>query len=91
MLEVLLVLLACTQGKGCSQTTNAYYSDHPEVKRLIKEQEQQVKRIVGPEAVAVSPAFILMVRGKGSVHITGPFNLEIPDRDTMLITFKLGF
>jgi hypothetical protein len=44
----LLVLFACLNNTGCSETSSQYYSQHPEFQEFVKTQENNIKQAVGP-------------------------------------------
>lgn len=46
-----LVFLACLNNTGCPETSNQYYSQHPELQEFVKTEENKIKEAAGPVAV----------------------------------------
>lgn len=91
MIQEFLVVLACSQGSGCPQTTDAYYSSHPEIKQLARNVDTKAKQIVGPEVVLLSPAVLLLARQRGTVNITKYISAQIQSNGDKLLIFHLSF
>lgn len=91
MIQEFLVILACSQNAGCSQTTSSYYQTHPAVKQSIQTASDTTKKAVGPEVVAISPAILLMGTGKGTFSVNKYISIQITTKDTKMILFKVTF
>lgn len=90
MIQEFLVLLACTQNLGCSQTTNTYFQAHPEFKQMARNADKEAKKLIAPEVVLLSPLAIYAVRGKGSFRVNKYFSLELK-QDSKMIQFNVSF
>ncbi len=44
----ILVLFACWNNTGCSETSSQYYSSHPEFREFVKDKENRIKEAAGP-------------------------------------------
>lgn len=91
MIKEFLVAFACTQNHGCPQTVNSYYASNPEVKYTIDKKQEQIKTSLGPEFVILASATTFAVRKRGVFRLTEHVNMEVPDRDSALIVYKISF
>ena len=91
MIQEFLVILACTQNAGCSQTTTSYYQAHPEIKQMAKSANNKVEQAIGPEIVFLSPALILAGTGKGTFNVNKYLSVQISGKAEKMILFKLTF
>lgn len=91
MIQELLVMLACAQNSGCTETTNAYYATNPAVKERIKHGERKVKTLAGPTAVALSPIVIFTVKKQATINLNKYFSLQIDRKQDSIILLKFSF
>lgn len=91
-MQELLVIFACLNSTGCSETSNAYYKSHPELEEMVHQTERKLKNYVGPIIVeSAAPIFFVAQGGTGNFKLYGNFSLQIHKyQDTMLI-FSKGF
>lgn len=88
----LLVILACTQGQGCSQSASAYYSSAPQVKAMANHHTAKFKEMVGPEIVAFYPLILLVGRGRATINLDKNYSLQLSNRDnSALFLYKYSF
>ena len=91
-MQEFLVVLACLSNKGCSETANAYYQAHPEIKQMVKRQEERVKEYVGPVVVTyASPMFFVAAGGSGNFKLYGDFSLKVDNYKEATLIFSKGF
>lgn len=84
MIQELLVLMACTQSAGCSQTTSAYYTSNPETYSQVKKHTSRLKAFVGPEVVASTPILVFPITHKATFKITNHISLQTSHDKTLL-------
>lgn len=91
MMELLL-LISCMEGKGCSETSNAYYKAHPELQEMVRKNEERIKDYCGPIIVeAAAPIAFVAAGGTGNFKIYGNFSLEIKQFTSPTLVFSKGF
>lgn len=84
----MLVILACTTGKGCPQTSSLYFSQNPQIKKDFDKDAANIREYVGPSIVdTVGPALFVVAGGTGTVKINKYFSLQFK-RDTGMVTFR---
>jgi hypothetical protein len=87
-----LVIFACVNSTGCSETSNAYYKSHPEIEQIVKKNERRIKEFVGPVIVQSSaPFFFVVSGGTGNFKLYGNFSLQIKNYETTMLIFSKGF
>lgn len=91
MIQELLVMAACLEGKGCSQTTTAYYISNPNTKQMIQRANTRVKEAVGPETLAISSPLIFAVRGTGTFKLTNYWSLQLSTKDSNMVIVRVNF
>lgn len=89
LLEEALVIFACLNSSGCSETSNQYFALHPEVKRTIEKKGQDVRRMIGPQIVdSTGPMVFFIAGGTGVIHLTRRLNLQMNKQSGMIIFSK---
>jgi hypothetical protein len=77
-MEEILVIFACLSSKGCTETSNLYYNTHPEIRQILKNSEDELKRRSNPFFISyVGPAIVAVAGGTGTVKINKHFNLQL--------------
>lgn len=91
-MQELLVIFACLNSHGCSETSNAYYQSHPELREMIEKNEKKIKDYVGPVIVETSaPFFFVIAGGTGNFKIYGDFSLQVKNYENTKLVFSRGF
>jgi len=87
-----LVLVACMNGKGCSQTSNAYYKAHPELQEMVRKNEEKIKDYCGPIIVeAAAPVAFVAAGGTGNFKIYKNLSLEVKQFVNPTLVYSVGF
>lgn len=77
MLAEALVLFACVNNTGCSDTSNLYFGQNPQVKRLIDQDLSQAREFVGPKVVdVIGPFLFLAAGGVGVIKLNQSFSVN---------------
>ena len=79
-----IVILACTQGKGCAEATSAYYNVNPSIKEMIANTERLANKIVLFEYGA--PIVGAAINKEVYIKINRNFSTKIQN-DTMSIKY----
>ena len=91
-MQELLVVFACLNSTGCSETSNAYYQAHPEFQEMLRVNERRLKNFVGPTIVESSAPFLFVAAGgTGNFKLYGDFSLQIHQYKNTLLLFNKGF
>jgi hypothetical protein len=91
-MQEFLVIFACLNSTGCSETSNTYYHYHPEVRKIVQRHEERAKEIAGPVIVKYSaPFFFLAAGGTGNFKIYGDFSLQMKEYTTPTLVYSKGF
>ena len=91
LLPEALVIFACVNSSGCTETSDQYLVIHPEVKKYMDKEGQDLRKMIGPQFVdTVGPVLFVMVGGTGVIHITRDFNLQVA-KDKGTLTYTWGF
>lgn len=91
MIQELLVVLACSEAQGCSNTINAYYSTHPRMKQTMANHKQRAKDAIGPTLLIVSPIVYLLGSDKATFTLNQYFGLQVSKKETAMIYFRINF
>ena len=87
-----LVIIACLNGKGCSETSNAYYQAHPELQEMVHVQEKKIKDYCGPIVVETAGPFLFIVAGgTGNIKLYKNLSLEIKHFNEPGLVYSVGF
>lgn len=77
MLAEALVIFACANGTGCSDTSNLYFGQNPQVKSMIEMNSKEVREFIGPKTVdLVGPFLFLAAGGNGVIKIDKNFSIN---------------
>lgn len=86
-----LVVLSCVTSKGCQQTSDHYYVTHPELRQIVKYDEEKIKNYLGPFIIeGIGPVLYAAAGGTGTVRLNRYFSLQI-NRDTNTLSYRLEF
>lgn len=84
-----LVIFACVNSTGCSETSSHYFNTHPDVREIVKTQEKKVEDFVGPYVIqTLGPLFYVASGGTGTVRLNKYFNLQISTQKSTLMFSK---
>lgn len=91
-MQEILVVIACLSGKGCNETSNAYYQAHPELRKMVEMNEKKLKNFVGPIVVeSAAPIAFVVAGGTGNFKLYGNFSVEIKQYTQPMLIFSKGF
>ncbi len=91
MLPEALVIFACVNNTGCTESTGIYFSQHPEVKKTIEDKAENARQIIGPRIIdSVGPFIYVVAGGTGTIHIDKYFSLQIR-KDSSILSYHLDF
>lgn len=86
MLPEALVIFACLNSTGCSETSSHYFNTHPDMKEMVKKHERKVEEYVGPYVIAtVGPVLHIASGGTGTVRLNRQFSLQVGIKKTTLM------
>lgn len=90
-MEEILVILACLNSVGCSETSGHYYNTHPKVQEMARKSERIAKRYVGPVVVeAIGPVLVAVSGSTGTIRLNQYFSLQGNKRNATL-SFNLEY
>lgn len=89
MLPEALVIFACVNSTGCSETSSHYFYTHPDVKEMVRKNEKRIEEFIGPYVIqSVGPLFYVAAGGTGTVRLNKYFNLQISTQKSTLMFSK---
>lgn len=84
-----LVLFACLNSTGCSETSSHYYNTHPHIQEIVQDSEQKVAKFVGPTVVTlVGPLIYAAAGGTGTLRLNRVFSLQVSTKSGKLVFGK---
>lgn len=91
-MQELLVIFACLNSHGCSETSKTYYGYHPELHEFIAYSERRVKKYLSPTLLEnVGPFVFMAAGGTGNFKITENISLQINPSRGNFLTYSKGF
>ena len=91
MLAEALVLFACVNNTGCTETSNQYFVAYPEMKKYFDHTAETARQYVGPQIVDnVGPVLFVVAGGKGTVKLSHYWSLQF-GRDQGILSFRMDF
>ncbi len=95
MLPELLVIFACVNSTGCSETSSAYYNIHPEIQQMVEETGEHIRiraeKYVGPIVIqTVGPMIYAAAGGTGTIRFSKNISVQGNKKDLKL-TFGMEF
>lgn len=91
LLEEALVIFACVNSTGCSETSSQYYATHPEFRSFVEYEEKRIRNYVGPQVLdTVGPVLFVVAGGTGTIRLNQYFGLQF-SRSNGTLTFKKEF
>ena len=89
MLPEMLVMFACANNTGCTETSDQYFALHPESKQILLDEAYQIRKMVGPKVVdTVGPFLVFATGGHGTVNLGHHLSLQFSQSDAT-ISFRL--
>lgn len=89
MLPEALVVFACLNSTGCSETSSHYYNTHPDVRELVERNEKKIEKFIGPQIIATfGPMIYVAAGGTGTVRLNKFFSLQINHEKGTLVFGK---
>lgn len=89
MLPEALVIFACVNSSGCSETSSHYFNTHPEVREIVKRNERIVEKFIGPYVIQTAgPLLYVVAGGTGTVRLSKYFNLQLSTQKSTLVFSK---
>ena len=86
-----LVIYACLNHAGCTETSNLYYSQHPELRQMVEYNEKRIKRYVGPIVIETfGPVLFVAAGGQGTIKINRYFSLQF-SRENGMLSFRKDY
>lgn len=86
LIEEALVIFACLNNYGCTETSNRYFEIHPEVKVYVDRKAKQAREYIGPNLVdTLGPALFVVGGGTGIIHVHEHINLQLNKQSGTLV------
>lgn len=77
MIAEALVIFACVNNTGCTETSNQYFRQNPDLKQIIDKDTQELKDYIGPKFVDnVGPFLFIAAGGSGTIKLNKYFSLQ---------------
>ena len=78
MLSEALVIFACINSTGCSETSSHYYNTHPEVREIVQKHEKLAEKYIGPVVIqTVGPILYIASGGTGTIRLSRNWSLQL--------------
>ena len=91
MIEAGLVVLACSLGKGCIETSTQFYNTNPELKQIVNNTKQLSYQYLGQFTVEYTlPLVLISLNKNGTIKITRNIAFSF-EKDRQIINFKKEF
>lgn len=91
MLAEALVVFSCVNSKGCEETSGRYFETHPEIREMVKVNEEKIVKFIGPTIIqVVGPVLYSATGGTGTVRLNKYFSLQV-NRQNSTLTYAIGF
>jgi hypothetical protein len=73
-----IVIFACINSTGCSETSNLYFQQNPDIKRQVDKDAENIREYIGPRVVDnFGPILFIFAGGTGTIHIHDHIDLRI--------------
>lgn len=87
----LLVIFACLNNTGCSETSSQYYSQNPTFQEFVRREETRIKEVLGPTVIQYYAPIIGLALGReATARLSSRFYLTFKSEHSVLI-FKQEF
>lgn len=87
----MLVLFACLNNTGCTETSSLYYEQNPDLKELVYKYEDKVKAAAGPLVVQyVAPLTWVATGHDATARLSTHFFITCK-KDANIVQFKYDF
>jgi len=89
VLSEALVIFACINSTGCSETSSHYYNTHPEIKEIVQKHEKLAEKYIGPVVIqTVGPVLCVASGGTGTIRLSRNWSLQL-GRDRGTLAYRL--
>lgn len=90
-MEEFLVVVACSMGRGCTETASAYYESRPELKVVAAKIERKAVQVVGPTVITfVAPILVYGFQKTATLSLSPNVTVQIQNQ-LMSLNFKKDF
>lgn len=90
-MEEFLVIFACLNSTGCTETSRHYYNTHPQIQEVVKKGEKIANKYIGPTAIQVlGPAILISAGATGTIRLNKHFSLQ-GNKNTGILGFSKEF
>jgi hypothetical protein len=91
MLPEALVIFACLNSTGCTETSRHYYNTHPQIQVIAKKTVKIAKQYVGTVVIdTVGPVLFAAAGGTGTIRLGKHLSLQL-NRDSAILGLGLEF
>lgn len=91
MLSEALVIFACVTSHGCSETSNQYALENPELVHRLEDEAKSCEKMVGPETVnTLGPLIYFVGGGTANIKLQESLYLQI-NKQQGILTIKKTF
>lgn len=91
MLPEALVIFACINNAGCTETSNQYFVYRPDVKQYIDHTGERARQFIGPKIVdTFGPMLFVVAGGRGTIRLSQYWSLQFSKQDG-IISFRMDF
>jgi hypothetical protein len=88
MIAEALVIFACVNSTGCTETSNQYFYEHPTLKHNLDNDAKELREYIGPQFVdTVGPVLFVFAGGTGTVHLHDHLDLRVK-KDSAILSFS---
>jgi hypothetical protein len=88
MIAEALVIFACVNSTGCTETSNQYFLENPELKRNLDKDAQDIRVWIGPKLVDnLGPVLFVFAGGTGTIHVHEHIELQVK-KDRAILSFS---
>lgn len=86
-----LVIFACLNSTGCTETSSHYYNTHPHIKAFVEKNERLAREYVGSVVIdTYGPVLAIAAGGIGTIRLSKNFSLQ-GNRERVTIGFMKEF
>lgn len=91
-MQEMLVIFACLNNYGCSETSSTYYHFHPELREVVEYNERKIRNYIGPKIMDnVAPFVFAAAGGTGSVKLSEYIRFEMQKTEGFKLVYSRGF
>jgi hypothetical protein len=91
MIAEALVIFACTRNVGCTETSNQYFRENPDIKNIVDTEEHKIRDFIGPDFVdRFGPILFIASGGSGTIKLNKYFSLQ-GNQSSGTVSYRLDF